>query len=89
MARLMRALIQFCLNEAHAAGYEEIIAPLLVNEKSAMATGQLPDKEGQMYVATDDELYLIPTAEVPVTNFFRDEIIETIEGNLCSNRQEP
>lgn len=76
MARLQRALIQFCLDEAHAAGYREVIPPLLVNSASATATGQLPDKEGQMYHATGDDLYLIPTAEVPVTNFFRDETVE-------------
>ena len=75
MARLVRALIQFFLEEANNAGYQEVLAPLLVNPASATATGQLPDKEGQMYHATADDLYLIPTAEVPVTNFFRDEII--------------
>ncbi len=76
MARLQRALIQFCLDEAHAAGYREVMPPLLVNAASATATGQLPDKEGQMYHAAEDDVYLIPTAEVPVTNFFRDETIE-------------
>jgi len=76
-ARLERALINFFLQEAHLAGYEEIAPPLLVNEDSARATGQLPDKEGQMYHAERDNLYLIPTAEVPVTNIFRDEIVET------------
>ncbi|MDR3227823.1 MAG: serine--tRNA ligase [Puniceicoccales bacterium] len=75
MARLVRSLIQFFLEEATAAGYQEILAPLLVNPESATATGQLPDKEGQMYHATTDDLYLIPTAEVPITNFIRDEII--------------
>ncbi|MDR2982983.1 MAG: serine--tRNA ligase [Puniceicoccales bacterium] len=75
MARLVRALIQFFLEEATDAGYQEVLAPLLVNPASATATGQLPDKEGQMYHAPTDDLYLIPTAEVPVTNFFRDEII--------------
>ncbi|MDR1817394.1 MAG: serine--tRNA ligase [Puniceicoccales bacterium] len=75
MARLVRALINFFLEEAAAAGYEEVLAPLLVNPASATATGQLPDKEGQMYHDPADDLYLIPTAEVPVTNFFRDEII--------------
>lgn len=74
-ARLQRGLINFFLDEAHKAGYEEIIPPLLVNEDSARATGQLPDKEGQMYHATKDNLYLIPTAEVPVTNVYRDVII--------------
>jgi seryl-tRNA synthetase len=74
-ARLQRALIQFFLDEAVKAGYEEIMPPHLVNEDSARGTGQLPDKEGQMYHATADNLYLIPTAEVPVTNILRDEII--------------
>ena len=76
MARLVRALIQFFLEEANASGYTEVHAPLLVNAASATATGQLPDKEGQMYHAQTDDFYLIPTAEVPVTNFFRDEILD-------------
>lgn len=75
MARLVRALIQFFLQEAGDAGYREIWSPLLVNPASATATGQLPDKEGQMYHTPTDNLYLIPTAEVPVTNFHRDEIL--------------
>jgi seryl-tRNA synthetase len=75
MSRLVRALVSFFLEEARLAGYEEVWAPLMVNPASATATGQLPDKEGQMYHATVDDFYLIPTAEVPVTNFFRDEII--------------
>ncbi len=75
-ARLQRALINFFLEEATNAGYEEIHPPLLVNADSARATGQLPDKEGQMYYATEDNLYLIPTAEVPVTNIYRDVIVE-------------
>jgi len=75
-ARLQRALINFFLDEATKAGYEEIIPPLLVNADSARATGQLPDKEGQMYHCTKDDLYLIPTAEVPVTNIYRNVIIE-------------
>ena len=74
-ARLQRALIQFFVDEAVKAGYEEIMPPLLVNEDSARATGQLPDKEAQMYHCTEDNLYLIPTAEVPVTNILRDEIV--------------
>ncbi len=74
-ARLQRALIQFFLDEAVKAGYEEILPPLLVNEDSARGTGQLPDKEAQMYKADLDNLYLIPTAEVPVTNLLRDEIV--------------
>ncbi len=75
-ARLERALIAFFLDEATRAGYEEIIPPLLVNEDTARATGQLPDKEGQMYHVTGDNLYLIPTAEVPVTNIYRDVILD-------------
>jgi seryl-tRNA synthetase len=74
-ARLQRALISFFLDEATAAGYEEIMPPHLVNEASAFATGQLPDKEGQMYYAGEDDLYLIPTAEVPITNVYRDVIL--------------
>lgn len=74
-ARLSRALINFFLDEAQSAGYTEYGAPLMVNEDSAKATGQLPDKEGQMYHVTKDDLYLIPTAEVPVTNIYRDEIL--------------
>lgn len=74
-AKLQRALINFFLDEADAAGYEEIIPPHLVNEASARGTGQLPDKEGQMYHATKDDLYLIPTAEVPITNMYRDMIV--------------
>ncbi len=75
-ARLQRALIQFFLDEAAAAGYTEMQPPLVVNEASGIGTGQIPDKEGQMYEATRDSLYLIPTAEVPVTNFHRDEILD-------------
>ncbi len=75
-ARLERALINFFLDEASRAGYEEIAPPLMVNAASAKATGQLPDKEGQMYYVERDDLYRIPTAEVPVTNIFRDEIVD-------------
>lgn len=74
-AKLQRALIQFFLDEAIKAGYEEIIPPYLVNEATARGTGQLPDKEAQMYTCERDGLYLIPTAEVPVTNLLRDEIL--------------
>ena len=74
-ARLERALINFFLDRATAAGYEEILPPLLVNADTARATGQLPDKEGQMYYVERDDLYLIPTAEVPVTNIYRDVIL--------------
>lgn len=75
-ARLQRALINFFLDEARNAGYTEYIPPFVVNEASGYGTGQLPDKEGQMYHCTVDDLYLVPTAEVPLTNFFRDVIIE-------------
>lgn len=74
-ARLQRALITFFLDEATKAGYEEVVPPLLVNEDTARATGQLPDKEGQMYYVEKDNLYLIPTAEVPLTNIYRDVIL--------------
>jgi len=73
-ARLQRALIQYFLDFNVAAGYIEYSPPLMVNEASAYGTGQLPDKEGQMYHATEDNFYLIPTAEVPVTNIYRDTI---------------
>ena len=75
-ARLVRALLQFFLEEDTRAGYVEVSPPILVNAASATATGQLPDKEGQMYETTPDHLYAVPTAEVPLTNFFRDEILE-------------
>lgn len=75
-ARLQRALINFFLDEARNAGYTEIIPPTVVNAASGYGTGQLPDKEGQMYHAEVDDLYLIPTAEVPVTNIYRDVIID-------------
>ena len=76
MARLLRALETFFLEEARKSGYLEVQPPFVVNQASGYGTGQLPDKEGQMYHATADDLYLIPTAEVPVTNIFRDVIIE-------------
>jgi seryl-tRNA synthetase len=76
-ARLQRALINFFLDEARNSGYLEVQPPYMVNEDSGFGTGQLPDKEGQMYHATEDNLYLIPTAEVPVTNLYRDVIVET------------
>ena len=75
-ARMQRALIQFFLDEAAAAGYTEIMPPTVVNEASGYGTGQLPDKEGQMYHCDLDNLYLIPTAEVPVTNIYRDVILD-------------
>ncbi|HQE11156.1 MAG TPA: serine--tRNA ligase [Flavipsychrobacter sp.] len=77
-ARLQRALISYFLDYNIAAGYKEYYPPYMVNEASAYGTGQLPDKEGQMYHATEDNFYLIPTAEVPVTNIYRDEIIKEL-----------
>lgn len=76
-AKLQRALINFFLEEAIQAGYTEYQPPLLVNEASGFGTGQLPDKEGQMYMATADNLYLIPTAEVPITNLYRNTILKS------------
>jgi seryl-tRNA synthetase len=78
-AKLQRALINYFIDEAEKAGYSEVMVPLLVNEASAYGTGQLPDKEGQMYFAGIDNLYLIPTAEVPVTNMYRDVILKAEE----------
>ena len=75
-ARLQRALINFFLEENIKAGYEEVMPPLVVNEDSGFGTGQLPDKDGQMYYVNEDKLYLIPTAEVPVTNLYRNMILE-------------
>lgn len=79
-ARLQRALITYFLEKAAEAGYTEYQLPLLVNEASGFGTGQLPDKEGQMYHVTEDDLYLIPTAEVPMTNLFRDRML--VESDL-------
>jgi seryl-tRNA synthetase len=73
---MVRALINFFLEEAQKNGYEEVAPPVVVNAESATATGQLPDKEGQMYFDPNEGFYLIPTAEVPVTNFYRDEIFD-------------
>ena len=78
-ARLQRALINFFLDEARASGYTEIMPPTVVNQASGYGTGQLPDKEGQMYHCEIDDLYLIPTAEVPVTNIYRDVILDESE----------
>ncbi len=75
-ARLQRSLVNYFLDQARDAGYEEIQPPLMVNADSAYGTGQLPDKEAQMYYVEKDDLYLIPTAEVPVTNMFRNQIIQ-------------
>ena len=77
-AKLQRALISYFLDKNINAGYLEYLPPLLVNEASGFGTGSLPDKEGQMYHVNEDNLYLIPTAEVPVTNFFRDIIVKHI-----------
>lgn len=84
MARLQRALVAFFLDEARRSGYIEVQPPLVVNADSGYGTGQLPDKEGQMYHVGLDDLYLIPTAEVPVTNIFRDVILD--EGQLPLKR---
>ncbi|MAW66040.1 MAG: serine--tRNA ligase [Flavobacteriales bacterium] len=78
-AKLQRALINFFLDEADQGGYAEVIPPLLINESSGIGTGQLPDKEGQMYHIAGDDLYLIPTAEVPITNIYRDLILKEDE----------
>jgi seryl-tRNA synthetase len=78
-ARLQRALINFFLDRATAAGYLEVQPPIMVNKDSGFGTGQLPDKEGQMYYVTADDLYLIPTAEVPITNIYRDVILKSEE----------
>lgn len=77
-AKLQRALINFFIDEAEKSGFQEVIPPLLVNEASGFGTGQLPDKEGQMYHDATDNLYLIPTAEVPITNIFRDVILDAV-----------
>lgn len=84
-AKLQRALINFFLDEAETAGYAEVMPPLLVNEESGYGTGQLPDKEGQMYHSPTDNFYLIPTAEVPITNIYRDTILteEELPLKLC------
>ncbi len=78
-ARLQRGLINFFLDEARAQGYEEFIPPYAINQASGIGTGQLPDKEGQMYHITADDLYLVPTAEVPLTNIFRNEIVKATD----------
>ncbi|MDR1667357.1 MAG: serine--tRNA ligase [Bacteroidales bacterium] len=78
-AKLQRALISFFLDRAVAAGYREVMPPLMVNEDSGFGTGNIPDKEGQMYCVTADNFYLIPTAEIPVTNIYRDRILETTD----------
>ncbi|MBV6647138.1 MAG: serine--tRNA ligase, partial [Cyclobacteriaceae bacterium] len=75
-ARLVRAMVNYFLDEANKAGYQEVQPPIVINEASGYGTGQLPDKEGQMYQIGDGQLYLIPTAEVPITNIYRGEIVK-------------
>ena len=88
-ARLQRALISYFLDKNTDAGYTEVQVPHLVNEASATATGQLPDKEGQMYHDAQDDLYLIPTGEVPVTNILRDELISEKDFPICYTAYTP
>ncbi len=88
-ARLERALISFFLDENAKAGYTEIHPPIMVNAESAYATGQLPDKEGQMYHVQNDDLYLVPTAEVPLTNMYRGEILEEAQLPVCITAYTP
>jgi len=88
-AKLQRALINYFLDKNTAAGYDEVQVPLMVNEASGIATGQLPDKEGQMYHDAQDNLFLIPTAEVPVTNIFRDVIVKENEFPICKTAYTP
>ena len=89
MAQMVRALVNFFLAEADKSGYEEGLPPIVVNSESATATGQLPDKEGQMYFDSNEGFYLIPTAEVPVTNFFRDEILAIQDLPICRSAYTP
>jgi len=88
-AKLQRALINYFLDKNSDAGYDEVQVPHLVNEASGIATGQLPDKEGQMYHDAQDNLFLIPTAEVPVTNIFRDVILKEDEFPICKTAYTP
>lgn len=88
-ARLQRALINYFLDKNTAAGYNEVQVPLFVNEASAYGTGQLPDKEGQMYHDATDDLYMIPTAEVPVTNMFRDVILNESDFPILTTAYTP
>jgi len=88
-AKLQRALINYFIDKNTEAGYKEIQVPILVNEDSGMGTGQLPDKEGQMYHVNEDNLYLIPTAEVPVTNIFRNTIVKSSELPICLTSYTP
>ena len=88
-AKLQRALINFFLDEAENAGYDEIQPPILVNEDSGFGTGQLPDKEGQMYHVGVDNLYLVPTAEVPVTNIYRDVLLKATDFPIKNTAYTP
>ena len=88
-AKLQRALIAYFLDKNSAAGYTEIQPPLLVNEESGFGTGQLPDKEGQMYHIGIDNLYLIPTAEVPITNIYRDVLLKEDDFPICNTSYTP
>ena len=88
-AKLQRALIAYFLDKNSAAGYTEVQPPLLINEASGYGTGQLPDKEGQMYHVGIDNLYLIPTAEVPVTNFYRDVLLKESDFPICNTAYTP
>lgn len=88
-ARLQRALIQFFLDKNADAGYTEIVPPFVVNEASGYGTGQLPDKEGQMYYIGEDDLYLIPTSEVPVTNIYRDVMVKAEELPIAHTAYSP
>jgi len=88
-AKLQRALIAYFLDKNSAAGYTEVQPPLLINEASGYGTGQLPDKEGQMYHVGVDNLYLIPTAEVPVTNFYRDVLLKESDFPICNTAYTP
>ena len=88
-AKLQRSLIAYFLDKNTKAGYTEVQPPLVINEASGYGTGQLPDKEGQMYHITEDDLYLIPTAEVPVTNFYRDTLLKESDFPLCNTAYTP
>ena len=88
-AKLQRALINYFLDKNIEAGYKEIQVPILVNEESGTSTGQLPDKEGQMYLINEDNLYLAPTAEVPVTNIYRNSIVNSNELPICLTSYTP
>ena len=88
-AKLQRALVAYFLDKNSAAGYTEVQPPLMINEASGFGTGQLPDKEGQMYHVGVDNLYLIPTAEVPVTNFYRDVLLKESDFPICNTAYTP